>query len=259
MNGKKIIAFSAMFVIGSLFFSLLPPAIDWHYHFRPAARNLADLYQGSNYNPPWLYVILWPLAALPESLGRGALAFLTVWICFEYLERSLSKILLLILSPAFLAVLVQGQIDAIILLALMGPEWSSLALLAIKPQGAFLCALRRLNVLSLAVLGTLLAGSVLIWGLWFTGLGSPRAAWFNLSLFPWSVPVGLIVLYLLSCRPDLRQSDALLCLASLCFAPYFAAQSLLPSTAAAIRETKGIKLPALVVVLSWLYVLVVRF
>lgn len=247
--------FVAVFVVLSLMFSLLPGGIDWYTYFRPAAANLAEPFAAGLFNPPWLYVLLAPLVWLPPSVGRGALAALTFLICYEYIGRHAGRAILLALSPPFLAVILYGQVDAVVILGLALPVWASLPFLLAKPQGAFLTALHRLNWRSLVILALVVVTSFLVWGAWPVrvlgaergGLSGPQ----NKSLFPWS-------LVLVAGLPFYESlGDASLCLISLAVSPYFAVHSMLPLAAATIKRVNLLH-GAIVVVALWVFVWVMR-
>ncbi len=72
----------ALLILAALYVGLhfLPVTyIDWLTFFRPAARSLADPYQIPGIlNPPWTFVLLYPLAQLPGRWGGEAIAFLSI-------------------------------------------------------------------------------------------------------------------------------------------------------------------------------------
>jgi len=79
------------------------------------------------------------------------------------------------------------------------------------------------------VLGTalFLLLSLLIWGKWLSPMlenikTTPLGDW-NASLFPWSVPISVYLLYLSLKKEDVLAATA----AGLCLSPYFAVHSLI--------------------------------
>jgi len=73
----------------------------------------------------------------------------------------------------------------------------------------------------------------------------------NLSLFPWGLPVAVVILWWQWRRGF--DSDAMLCLATLMVAPYFWHVSLLPLICCFIKETNDRRLWTLAIVVSWVY------
>ncbi len=249
---KALFVFTAVFVAWFVFTHLPVPSMDWVNHFRPAALQWQAPYfrPGTIFNPPWLFPLLYPLAVLPHRVGIGALTMLSILAVGLY-TKSVIKLLFVMASVAMGAVIVQGQLDALLLYGLMIPYGLGIPLLLTKPQGVFLAILPRLNRWSILFTVLIFGVSILIWGNWWVEIlahrPNPKA---NLSLFPYSIPLGIFLAYL-GLR---RKSDALLCTASLCFVPYFMAQSMLPAIAAAVRETDDWRWWSLIVVGSWVYV-----
>jgi hypothetical protein len=84
-------------------FSHLPVTYtDWFRFFRPASLSLSDPYEVDGIlNPPWTFVILYPLALLPGAWGAGALALLSAGAVVMYAQAP-GKILAIILSAPFI-------------------------------------------------------------------------------------------------------------------------------------------------------------
>lgn len=224
-------------VILLLVFVFLPVTyVDWMRYLRPAALNWRQPYLRGVYNPPWLFYILRPLALLPPRPGVALLIVLTFVIVCLYV-RSPWKAFLVGVSAPMVALITVGQVDGLLVLGLAIPGGLGLPLLLTKPQGVFLAVLRRLNRWSLLVTVVFVTASLLVWGRWWPHLVQGQSvvgSRHNVSLFPYSVPVG-VVLLLLGIR---QRSDALLCVASLCFAPYFQMASALPAIAAMVKEDR---------------------
>lgn len=246
-------------VITCLFLLVAGQGGDWDDFFRPAA--LSSSYSEGIFNPPWLFPMLLPLAWLPSRVGAAVLAALTLVVLIEYVKGDWCKALALVLSAPALAVLHFGQIDVIPLVALMMPTWCSLPLLAVKPQGVFLAALRRLTPASITVFLVILSLSFLVWGLWPLDIldiaGTPDGL-HNRSIFPWSVGITFGVLAYLRTHPDTKHADGLLCLASLAASPYWAIHSLLPMTALFIGGTKSRAGCLAICAATWVYTLLTR-
>jgi hypothetical protein len=260
LNLKRPIEITVFFLVLLLATSLLPAHLswveagDWRLFFRPAGQNLLSPYSnGGIYNPPWLIAMIAPLAWLPTRVGAALLGALTLTVLVGYV-KTWPKILALLLSAPVLATICNGQVDIIPLLGLIGPMWCSLPLLAVKPQGVFLAALRRLTPTSIAFLLTVLAASFLVWGFWPLQIAGMPQTSHNQSLFPWSLIVTAGILIWLRAHRDSRYADALLCLASLAAFPYFGLHSLLPAVALFIRNTESRAGCAAICACTWLYV-----
>lgn len=246
-----VVVLASVLVVLFLFIFLPVTYKDWVVSFRPSALAWRNPYHGLTFNPPWLFLILHPIATLPPRVGAGILMFISFVIIALYV-RSPLKIFFVALSAPMIVLLTLGNIDGLVILGLMFPYWMSLPFLMIKPQGVFLAAVKRLSFWSICFVIFFLLFSVFVWGLWWqdiSNLSTPVSAEYNLSAFPYSVVPGLLLLVL-----GLRKnSDALLCFASLCFSPYFMITSLLPAVAASLRETRDKKIWFVIVIGSWIY------
>ena len=229
---------------------------DWIDHFRPGALNLANPYADpENYAPPWLFVLLWPIAILPTWLGKGVLILATLAIVYRFTGDT-ERFLWACASMPLFAVVIFGQVDAISLLALIVPPELALILIVAKPQGILLAGLKRLTWRSVAVLLAVGLISIIIWGPWFMQSLNVAGMGHNLSPFPWGLPVAALILWWQWRRGF--DSDAALCLATLMTTPYFWGVSLLPVLCCFIKETDDRRLWALAVVASWVYGFVFR-
>ncbi len=238
-------------------FAFLPVTYkDWLTVFRPAALRWLAPYSppGLVFNPPWLFPFLHPLAILPPRWGAGLLMLLSVVVVSLYV-RSPLKLLVVVLAAPMSTLFALGQLDGLLLVGLMLPiEWG-IPFLLLKPQGVFLLILRRLNRRAVVVAALALLASVAGWGFWWQNiLGFQPNQTVNLSLFPYSLLIGLPLLYF----GWKRNSDALLCLASLCFVPYFMITSALPAVAALVKETDDRRVWGAVIVVSWVYLVTMR-
>lgn len=163
----------------------LPRGVDWSSAFRPAS--LAVLSGRSPYsvnsffNPPWTVIPFIPIAVLPEAI-RG---FLT--------------------SPPVLHCVLNGNVEWLALLGVVLPPNIDLVLLAITPQMGIavivyqlvesgrIGGLRRIDAdfWPLAGLTLITFGS---FGLWPLRSGQELTLWWNASLWPESIPIGLAFL-----------------------------------------------------------------
>ena len=192
---------------------LLPPAIDWHTTFRPAALELISGHSPYNvesyFNPPWALIPLIPIALLPEYLGRGVLVVVTL-TAFIYTGHQLGAkplaIFFLVLSPLAIHGILNGNIDWLVTLGFVLPPPIGLFFVTIKPQigaavvvfwlveawrtGGWLQVVRIIWPITMVMLI-----SLLIFGLWPLHLNSQVGGyWWNGTLWPASIAIGLVLL-----------------------------------------------------------------
>lgn len=259
---KKILVAKAglvagLFLVAWYLFAHLPVTYqDWVVAFRPAALHWTDpYYEGWRiFNPPWMFPFLYPVALMPPAVGGGLLMLISV-IAVAWYVRSPVKTIFVICSISMMGLMTLGQLDAFLLFGLMLPRGFGIPILLLKPQGVFLTILPRLNRWSVLFTASVVGLSALVWGFWWIHIwGNQPNVNVNISLFPYSVVPGLILAF----YGLKRKSDALLCVASLCIAPYFMAHSMLPAVASLIKETDDWRWWAATVVGSWAYFLIVR-
>jgi len=254
--GKAVLA-GGLFLIAWVLFTYLPVTYqDWTVAFRPAALRWDNpYYEGWRiFNPPWLFPILYPIALLPPAAGGGLLILISIIVVAVYVG-SPSKMFFVICSASMVGLITLGQLDALLLLGLMMPKGLGIPVLMLKPQGVFLAILPRLNRWSILVTVLILGISVLIWGFWWENiLANQPNAGVNISLFPYTVLPGLILAF----YGLKRKSDAFLCVASLCLAPYFMIHSMIPAVVAIIKETDNWRWWTATVLGTWLYFLMMK-
>lgn len=160
--------------------------------------------------PPWALFFLLPFAILPVSIGRAILMLVSI-AAFMYVAKKLGggipAITLLILSPPVIQGLLNGNIDWIAALGFAMPPQLGIFLVSIKPQLGLAVALywlydvwHRLGPREvLTVFGPFAAFVLLsffIWGFWpahFISVASSYVNnWYNDSLWPFSIPFGLL-------------------------------------------------------------------
>lgn len=252
----EILLSSSLFLIVLILFINLPVTyIDWIDSFRPAALHFRNPYFIPGIlNPPWIFPFLYPLAVLPPRWGAGLLMMISLVIIRCFLGDS-KKFAVVAFSAPVVVMFTLGQIDALVLIGLILTKGWGIPLLLGKPQGVFLTIVRRLNRNSITFVILVSLVSILIWGLWWQDILAhnfqPTDRHFNISLFPYAIPIGLFLAY----WGYKRDSDSLLCWASLCFSPYFMITSLLPAVVTFVNETEDWRLWAVVVLGSWLYLL----
>lgn len=231
---------------------------DWIVSFAPAGRDWLHPYDHLFHNPPWVAPVLWPLAVLPLRIGfvmSGLLAIaMAVWLISQE-GGSWLAILATLLSPAFICTLINGNIEWLPLLGIViGNAWGVPLLLA-KPQAGGVAALLffkraefdwRFWLPSVGVV----AVSLLIWGWWPSQiplLPDHFGEW-NVSIFPWGVPLGIVCVWLAWKHDSLRWA----LLAGTLLSPYFSFASLTP--AVAVWSAKYPRAVGLVVAVFWILV-----
>lgn len=212
----------------------LPYGIDWHDTFRPAARELLALrnpYAVEGFdNPVWCLLPLLPIVWLPENVGR-ALQVLMGLAGFGYVAYRLgAKPLALagfLVSPPVLHCLLNGNIDWIPLLGVVLPPQVGLFLLVAKPQVGFVVGLfwlveawrkgRWREVLRVFwPVSVALLAAFAVFGFWPVRFVHAVSFWWNASLWPESIPVGLALLVASLRRRRMEYALA----ASPCLSPY---------------------------------------
>ena len=231
---RVLIVLAAALAISFIAAPYLPPAIDWTTAFRPAT---LDLLAGRDpfENPlmihaPWGLLPLIPLALLPEAVGRVMLILCCLasyaYVAHKIGAKPIAAIFLLI-SPPVMHVLLNGNLDWLAALGFVLPPQFGLFFISVKPQMGIAVAPFWLIqawrqggwkqvVVTFAPFTIVLALSFSIYGLW--PLGSSRTAdyWWNASLWPMSIPVGL-ALFVTSIR---KQKIEYAMAASPCLSPY---------------------------------------
>lgn len=188
----------------------LPDPVDWSRTYRPAALKLASgrsPYEVSSFhNPPWILIPLIPIAALPSKVGNGVLFVVTLSaVVFVAIRMGAKPISLLALIASFpvLFLLLFGQIDWLILLGTLLPPQLGLFLVLTKPQAGLgiavfwlVASLRRGGLReALRVFAPVTLLFLLSMALFSTGfLNTPLIlvpTKHNMSLWPFSIPIGL--------------------------------------------------------------------
>jgi hypothetical protein len=189
--------------------------VDWQETYYPA---LSLLLQGRNpyevttlHNPVWGLIPLIPFALLGERLGESAL-FFTAFTAYAVIAKRLGAspvaLILFMLSPLVYYNLMLGNIDWLVVIGFVLPPWAGLFLVVLKPQIGVAIALywawkewKRGGLVQ--IVRTFLPVTVClilsfgIFGNWLTGKSDNllSASW-NSSLFPYSIPFGLLALWL---------------------------------------------------------------
>ena len=244
---------------------VLPPAVDWHTAFRPAALKLITGHSPYEvegfFNPFWGLLPLIPIAILPEQLSRAAL-FVVSLITFAYTARQmgakLAAVLALLLSPPVMHGLLNGNIDWLVIVGVILPPQLGLFFVTIKPQigvaigifwvveawreGGWRQVVRLLWPITL-----IFSLSIVLFGWWPLRSSKEIDLWWNASLWPMSIPVGLVLLTTAIRKRKINYAMG----ASPCLSPYILLHSWVIALFAIINL-----LPELVIAVIGLWILV---
>lgn len=187
---------------------LVPPAVDWHTVFRPAALEAlagrSPYTIAGYYYPPWALLPLIPFALFPEDVGRIFLVVLALGV-FAYIAKKLgaSKIgvVALLVSPLVLHEVLNGNIDWLAALAVVFPPWIGLFFAVIKPQigiGLIIFwlffawkegGIKRV-IITFSPVTVAYGLSLLFFGLWPLAASKVLNLWWSAHFGPVSIPVG---------------------------------------------------------------------
>jgi hypothetical protein len=237
-----------------------PTAYDWRSFFRPAA--LALLSGHSPYTvpgyfgPPWALIPVIPFAVLPPALG-GACVFVLTLLSWCLVARRLGAswlvVAVLALSPHVITGAIFGNLDWLAIIGFILPPQIGLFFILIKPQVGIGLALfwlwqawrtggAREAVRVFAPVTIALLLSFLLFGFWPTRVGSLSAAAWNVSLWPYSIPIAFVLLV----AAIQNKKAGLSISASPFFSPYLASITwpvailgLLPNQVLVIAATAG--------------------
>lgn len=202
----------------------LPPAVDFHGAFRPAALEILHGRSPYNadgfFNPPWTAILLIPFAILPENVGRAVMVIAAL-AAYAYVAHKLGAnkltIVLLLLSPPSLHGILNGTLDWLTVLGVILPPWLGLFFLAIKPQVGMIVVLYLLVaewreggllrvVKTFLPFGFASVLSIIIFGPWFLAIPSVDEIAINASLLPLAFPIGLALAVTAIRKNDIRYS-----------------------------------------------------
>lgn len=229
-------------VIGSVLFAALSllaarylrGGIDWYETFYPTGQ--AVLAGKSPYTligfryVPWAVLPILPFARLPPDIGRGAF-FVFSLLAFAYTAYKMggSPIVIgaFIASPPVVHCLLNANIDWMTMLGFFMPPQIGLFFVLIKPQISvglvafwFIEALRKGGIKEafrvFAPVSLALLLSFPLFGFWIQRFVEPIGFDWNTSLWPMSIPIGIVLLT----RAIRTRSDRLSMAASPFLSPY---------------------------------------
>ena len=266
-RGTLLIVLAAVLMVVAFWLSPWEDADDWETFYYAARRLVAadqplyDTMITENYysNPPWLAAAIVPVTVLPPKFGWALLSAATLAIALLLLRRwaaspGIVRMVAVLASPPMMYILLHGQIDVVIIGAVLLPAWVWPVAAITKPQVAIglLFGVPRRHWLRAALFtGALLAISFLLWGFWpaevirqpkpFVGAGHNLWA----GLWPFQVPMGVLLLALGVSRKDER----FLIAGSPFLSPYAALSTLIGPWIAAVSFLKPWQ--TLLVLASW--------
>jgi len=191
---------------------VFPFGPDWREAYRQAAlefiagRNPHDIFPYFN-NPFWVLLIIAPMAVFPMELG-GAMFLLVSMLgfCVAIYRLGASPLTMGIFlgSPPVLHCLLNGNIDWIPLLGFSMAPQIGLFFVVTKPQiGTFIALFWLVEsyrkggwrevVRVFAPVTSAFLVSFVLYGFWFLKWQNHTDQWWNASLFPYSVPLGIVL------------------------------------------------------------------
>jgi hypothetical protein len=201
---------SAILLVLLIFSFLLPVNADFHQAYRPAALELlagrSPYTVDAFFNPPWALIPMIPLSLLSERFGNALLLtanfIIYVFIAFHLKVKPLTFVLFLSLPYVWFS----ANVDAWVALGFLLPPQIGLFLVLLKPQIGFPVAffwliqswssggLREVVRVFSPVSVSFLA-SLILFGPWLLRGSDLLKRDYNIALFPYLVPLGLVMLY----------------------------------------------------------------
>ena len=205
-----------------------PPtaSVDWKGTFQKAA--LALLAGESPYtvstfhNPPWLLLPLMPIALFSSSTGSAIIFMANLYAyIFVIIRLRMNKWLIIpyVIFSGMLANSANGNIEGLLALGFLMAPTIGLFFVLIKPQIGFAVALYWLfdeiqnkglkSAVKLFLPVTLAFGiSFIIWGFWPISASSLIDVWWNASIWPRGLPLGILLLILAIRKHEIKLAIA---------------------------------------------------
>src|SRR5271157_2624285 len=252
------IVFAAVTSILYFAHSHMPIMIDW-YILSQVSSAWKNPYQITGFvSPPYITAFLayaW-LPLLWSNAINMLISIIVLGIANWKYKGGWIGLLLIFTSFEFLQLLGKNNIDWIPLLGVMLPPQLGIIMLSVQPQtlaGVGLIWLKEHGPKIFIPFAILITVSLAIWHGWpiewiKSMQGIQKSAW-NASLFPWSIPLGLFMLY----KAWKSNDEILAAMATGCFAPYFGIYSLSPVIAIAGKKYRWVAI--LLWCLGWIMVL----
>jgi hypothetical protein len=198
----------------AVYFAAFLPSADWYVTFDPAARGVYAghwPYENPGYRyPPWAILPLLPMVLFPPLLAHGLMVVVTalvlIYIAWRLRAQPLA-VAAFLLSPTAVGILLVNNLDPFAISGIFLPPVWGVFVLVIKPQvgvGVMLYYLFQTwknerfwgCVRTFAPMIIAYSISVAFFPIWVTRmLENPSNSW-NRSLFPYAIPVGLLIMWL---------------------------------------------------------------
>jgi hypothetical protein len=258
MSRQQIVALIIILMAVIITAPFIISGIDWVTNLRPATLaflRLENPYQlEGTFNPPWLFILLAPLALLPENTGGGILLWLNLitWIVIarQFSNGNMLKVTTILTFPFVVNGLLARNVDFLVMWGLLLPPEFAIFFLAIKPQVGggviLLLALRAYKengikkLLQVFATPTLLIVlSMIAYGPWPLTSGKAIDLSWNASpikILGWpSIFIGIILFMLALQNKDSRHGINISMAASPFLSPYVGSQSWVAILPALIR------------------------
>jgi hypothetical protein len=213
-RGRQVVALLALFVATCLAAYVLPlHCVDFRAFFYPAVWADGPYAVPGVYNPPWTFAILAPVALFPLEQAEAihfAVSLFAIAFVLRRLDVPLAGAAGFVCSLPVVLSLCYGQLEWLVLAALLLPARWGILLALIKPQVGiglvvwWLVEAHRERHLWRTVepLVACLACAFIVWR-WPMQLLAPPHTIANATFWPWLVPVGVWAFWRLLERPSL--------------------------------------------------------
>lgn len=193
-------------------YNFLPRGIDWDETYRPVGQALYQLkspYSVEGFRAaPWAALVSLPFAWLPDRIGRAAYFLMSLFafmlVAFKLGAKPVT-LAAFILSPPVIHCLLNANIDWLPLVGFILPPPIGIFFVAVKPQMGWCVALFWViqslrggkitdTIYLVAPITLVILISFAFLGFWPTRFIEPMGYWWNASLWPASIPIGLVLL-----------------------------------------------------------------
>lgn len=208
-RGACLLMLLAIILLVLLMSIYLPSGNDWSEVYYPSGRKLIA---GQNpydveglFNPVWALIPILPGAVFSENIGRALYLLISIIgfsVAAVRMGAGRSSLIAFLLSPVVLHCLLNGNVDWMPLVGFTLPPQLGMFFVLVKPQMSFIIIIFWLieswrqggyrEVVRIFWPSTVaLLASFLIFGFWPTLYLYRLNSWWNASLWPMSIPVGL--------------------------------------------------------------------
>jgi hypothetical protein len=213
INWKLLVIPALFLAVFLIAYQLNYPIYDWLESYKP---RVLLLLQGQNpytqvvYVPPWFLLLLSPLALLPDRISNAALIALCIFSFFWMLHKAGIKpiyIICFVISYPVIQQLLHRQFDWLVISGALLPPWLGLFLVFSKPQAGLGIAvfwffslykkggLKKVVINFVPVIIAFLISFLVFGQYMFKAAGREIVASYNASLFPYSIPLGLFLIW----------------------------------------------------------------